>query len=247
MKRTGILNATAALILLAGCSKNIGAEVDSAVATTANSSTAIMTTAGTTTEETTTTTTVGKVDFITTSGEATSIITTTSTANKVTMTSTTKTATTTTTVTAVATTTIPTAKTITNPVTTTIVTTTTASDTRPTVVWAEMNIPIYCNYDDPWEYPYDVETCLRDCKAYIEEKGLTWDDSLTLDNSTWAGNISSVPYAAWGGEPTFKSDVFARIDIEIQSWPTDGRYKVLFVPLNTPPFEGCYEVFVIHN
>ena len=114
-------------------------------------------------------------------------------------------------------------------------------------MWADMNAPIYCNYDDPWEYPYDIETCLRDCKAYVKEKGLTWDDSLTLDNSTWAGNISSVPYAAWGGEPTFKSDVFARIDIEIQSWPTDRRYKILFVPLNNPPFEDCYEVFVIHN
>lgn len=105
--------------------------------------------------------------------------------------------------------------------------------------------------DDPWKYPFDVEACRKDCKAYIESKGLVWDESLTLDNSTWAGNTRTVFLARNPDEGLLKEDIYEYIDLEINDW-SDKHYNIIFEPIRVgtnwdeASFEGNYGIYVVH-
>lgn len=48
---------------------------------------------------------------------------------------------------------------------------------------------------DAWHNPYDLDAIYADCKAEVERQGITWNESLRPNNSSWIGTTSTVLYS----------------------------------------------------
>ncbi len=96
---------------------------------------------------------------------------------------------------------------------------------------------------------------IADCKAYIESKGLIWDNALNVDKGTWAGNERTDWSWLWGdangkfetgdGIVTIFDIVKISIDIEARDWSTDKYFKCVFIPSDTS--KGDYDIYVVHG
>ena len=128
--------------------------------------------------------------------------------------------------------------------TTTKAPTTTAANTQPTEVRADGTV-IKLFPDDPWRYPYDTDQMIADCKAYIESKGLIWDNALNVDKGTWAGKEDSGGYTLKPEKFDFKTAVYGKIDFEAWSWETHKYFKCVFIPSDTS--KGDYDIYVVHS
>lgn len=126
---------------------------------------------------------------------------------------------------------------------------TTAADTRPTILDTKGR-PINLYPDDPWKYPYDVDECIRQCKAYIESIGMRWGEEAALDDGSWAGCIHSGSFTyeySWNYYATLFDNVKEGIKFHQREGAT--RCKVIFVPkgiADGEPIDGEYEVYIVY-
>ena len=133
---------------------------------------------------------------------------------------------------------------------------TTAADTRPTILDAKGR-PVNLYPDDPWKYPYDVDECLRQCKAYVESLGMEWDELPSIDNGTWAGNIDSEVYTRElndyyaevieGYKPQWET-LFDEIKAEIDYYHNRKitGCKVIFLEDKESSVPGDYEIYIVY-
>lgn len=100
---------------------------------------------------------------------------------------------------------------------------------------------------DAWHNPYDLDKIYADCKAEVERQGITWDDSLRPDNSSWSWNISTVIYSYHPDKYSLKDDVFEGITSEREhygetQWPMK-TCRVWFEPYK----DGDYHVYILYT
>ena len=126
---------------------------------------------------------------------------------------------------------------------------TTAADTRPTILDAKGR-PVNLYPNDPWKYPYDVDECLRQCKAYVESLGMRWGEEAALDDGSWAGCIGTGSYTyeySWN----YYDNLFENVKDGISFHHNEGatRCKVIFLPkgiADGEPVDGEYDIYIVY-
>lgn len=240
-----IVCAWALTLLLTGCGQETTPDTHTPTDTTTTTTTAgttVTTTAEVTTEKLTTTAekTTEKT-LVSTALVTTSTTKAPSSTQKTT--STTKRPTTTTTTTTAAKTTPTTSATTAVQSSTTTSTTTSA---KPTVL-SSTGHSIAVNKDDPWKYPLDVDACIADCKAYGESLGLTWDESLALDNASWSGEICTYQTAIAPERWDDRAEVMGAIDRFLREG--SRRFRILFIPCHQTgvygTIDGIYDIYAV--
>lgn len=109
------------------------------------------------------------------------------------------------------------------------------------------------NYDDPWQYPYDIETMYAECKAYAESVGMIWEESLDKSNSHWTTPRSTVPFTTGEMQEIYnkhlKEDTFEGINYyNNEYWPDTGEKVFTFMNIYFEPhpvYEGDYRVYFL--
>ena len=124
--------------------------------------------------------------------------------------------------------------------------TTSAIPTRPTAL-SSTGHSIAVNKDDPWKYPLDVNACIADCKVYGESLGLTWDESLALDNASWSGEICTYQTAIDPERWDDRAEVMGAIDRIVREG--NRRFCILFIPCHQTgtygTIDGIYNIYTV--